>query len=398
MLSQKQLFLKHIAQTSDNPMLLEIERAKGVYMYGPNGKEYIDLISGISVCNLGHSHPAIVETVKTQAEKYMHLMVYGEFVQSPQVRFAETLTNMLPDNFENVYIVNSGSEATEGALKLAKRYTGRKKIISYKDAYHGSTHGALSIIGREEYKRPYRPLLPEVYSIEFNNFDDLTEIDTDTACVIIEPIQGEAGVVIPENDYLRVLRKRCDEVGALLIFDEVQTGFGRTGKMFAFEHFGVLPDIINFAKGIGGGMPIGAFASSQEIMSVFMNNPVLGHITTFGGHPVSCAAANALLKELNNNPQLITDAPRKGELFKSLLQHEMIESIHGIGLFLAITLKDSAKIFDVIFEAMNKGVILDPFLFKEDGIRISAPLIINDNQIKEACSRILRTLDSVMGK
>lgn len=395
MISHKQLFLNNLAQTSDNPMLLEIVKAEGVYLYDPKGKDYIDLISGISVCNLGHSHPKIVEAVQKQAASYMHLMVYGEFVQAPQVLFAEKLISMLPENFENVYVVNSGSEATEGALKLAKRYTGKRKIVACKNAYHGSTHGALSVMGDENFKRPFRPLLPEVYFIEFNNMYDLSTIDNDTACVIIEPIQGEAGIVLPNEGYLKALREKCNETGALLIFDEVQTAFGRTGKMFAFQHYNVIPDIINFAKGIGGGMPIGAFASSRKIMSAFMNNPVLGHITTFGGHPVSCAAALALLTELESNPELIELAQEKGNIFKSLLKHDQILSVHGIGLFLAITIKNPEKKFDIIFEAMKQGVILDPFLFKEDGIRISAPLIITEAQIIEACNRIIKTLDNI---
>ena len=291
MQSQRSLFLEHVAQTSDFPLCLEIEKAEGMYMYDVDGKKYMDLISGISVSNLGHCHSNVINAVKEQLEKYTYLMVYGEFVQSPQVKLAQLLTQQLPSSLSSCYFVNSGSEANEGAMKLAKRYTGRKEIISFKNAYHGSTQGCLSIIGNDEFKKPFEPLLPNITQLEFNNENDLAAITTKTACVIVEPIMGEAGVVAPKNDFLLKLRKKCTETGALLIFDEIQTGFGRTGKLFAFEHFNLIPDIITLAKAMGGGFPIGAFISSKEIMSSLKTNPILGHITTFGGHPISCAAA-----------------------------------------------------------------------------------------------------------
>ncbi|MFL5729514.1 MAG: aspartate aminotransferase family protein, partial [Cytophagaceae bacterium] len=285
-MTQRQLFLNHVAQTSTAPMMLEIERAEGIYMYGKDGKSYIDLISGIAVSNLGHCHPNVVKAVKEQAEKYMHLMVYGEFVQAPQVKLAEKICSTLPAQYDNVYFVNSGSEAVEGALKLAKRYTDRTEIVYFSNAYHGSTHGALSLNGNEYFKRKFRPLLPETRQLKFNDIEALTQISSQTAAVIIEPVQGEAGVRVPDLHFMKALEARCKEHNVLLIADEIQTGFGRTGKLWAFEHFDIRPDIILSAKGMGGGMPIGAFISSRDIMSVLSDNPVLGHITTFGGHPV----------------------------------------------------------------------------------------------------------------
>ncbi len=392
MINKKKLFLNNLAQTSDNPMLLEIEKASGVYMYRPDGSKVIDLISGVSVSVLGHNHPDVVKAVKNQVDKYMHLMVYGELIQTPQVELAHILNSILPENLNSVYLVNSGSEATEGAVKLAKRYTGRTKIIAFKNAYHGSTNGALSLLGNDYFKRNYFPLLPGVSFIEFNNAEDLLKINSETAAVIVEPIQGEAGIVMPENDFLKLLQSRCKETGALLIFDEVQTGFGRTGKMFAFEHYGVVPDILNLAKAFGAGMPLGAFISSKKIMSVLSNNPVLGHITTFGGHPVSCAAAVAMIKTLLNEKELIDSTDYKNKLFKKLLKHSRIKSVEGIGLYIAVDLGDSKIKEKLIYDCMNDGVLLDPFLFAPEKFRISPPLIINEEQIAEACKIILRNL------
>ncbi|WP_372756139.1 aspartate aminotransferase family protein, partial [Labilibaculum sp.] len=319
MITNRQLFLQHVATTSDFPIALEIERAEGIYMYSPEGKPYLDLVSGVSVSNLGHGHPRVRQAIKDQVDKYMHLMVYGEFIETPQVKLAKLLADNLPGNLNSVYFVNSGSEANEGAMKLAKRYTGRSEIIHFTRSYHGSTHGALSVLCDEEMKNAFRPLLPDIRMIEFGELADLDQITERTACVILEPIQSEGGMIIPSKEYIQTLRKRCTEMGALLIFDEVQMGFGRTGKLFAFEHFDVVPDILCLAKSMGGGMPIGAFISSKEILDSFKSKPMLGHITTFGGHPVCCAAANAALEVLLEE-NIVADVQRKGELFVSLLK------------------------------------------------------------------------------
>ena len=395
MISQRQLFLQYVGQTSDFPLQLEIERAEGIYMFDTNNKSYIDLISGVSVSNIGHVHPKVVKAVQDQAEKYMHLMVYGEYIQSPQVEFAQKLSGLIPDKLNSIYFVNSGSEAIEGALKLAKRYTGRSEIVSFNNAYHGSTHGALSVMGNEEFKNSFRPLLPGVKFIRFNIEDDFEHITNKTACVLVEPVQGEAGIRVPENNYLKKLRDRCDEVGALLIFDEIQTGFGRIGKLFAMMEYNVVPDIMTIAKGMGGGMPIGAFVSSKEIMSSFKTNPILGHITTFGGHPVSCAAANASLDVLVNE-NIIEDVNRKGELFKKYLNHPAIKEIHGLGLFMAVELGGFSEVKKVIDKAINKGLVTDWFLFHDSAFRIAPPLIINDNQIIDACNILNESIDEVL--
>jgi len=311
MLTLRQLFLANNAQTTDFPLLLEFERAEGVHLYDAEGKGYIDLISGIGVSNLGHSNPKVIQAIKDQVDRYMHLMVYGEYVQTPQVRFAQKLVSVLPDNLQAVYFVNSGAEAVEGALKLAKRYTGRQQIIACKNSYHGSTHGALSVMGNEDFKQAYRPLLPGVEFIRFNDIDDLQLITQQTACVIIETVQGEAGIRVPDLNYMQALRKRCDETGTLLILDEIQAAMGRTGKLFAFEHYGIVPDILLLAKALGGGMPIGAFVSSNQIMGALKENPMLGHITTFGGHPVCCAAGLAALEVLLDDNLVDTVAENK---------------------------------------------------------------------------------------
>lgn len=392
MISQRQLFLEHVGQTSDFPLQLEIERAQGIYMFDRNDKSYIDLISGVSVSNLGHVHPEVVKAIKKQVEKYMHLMVYGEYIQTPQVEFAKKLTNLLPEKLNSVYFVNSGSEAIEGALKLAKRYTGRSEMISFKNAYHGSTHGALSVMGNEEFKNSFRPLLPNVNFMNFNSIDDLNLISEKTACVLIEPIQGEAGIRLPHNDYLKKLRKKCDETGTLLIFDEIQTGFGRTGNLFAFQEYDVIPDIFTIAKGMGGGMPIGAFVSSNDIMSSFKTNPILGHITTFGGHPVSCAAACASLDVLLGE-NIIEKVKSKGELFKKYLIHPEIKEIRGVGLFMAVELRDFSQVKKVIDIAVEKGLVTDWFLFHDSAFRIAPPLIITEEQIKEACGILIESIE-----
>lgn len=394
MLTNRQLFLNNLAQTSDSPLALEITKAEGIYIYDFLGKQYIDLISGISVSNTGHRHPEVIKAIKDQADKYLHLMVYGEYVQSPQVKLAAKLADLLPEKLNNCYFVNSGSEAVEGALKLAKRFTGRKNIVAFVNAYHGSTHGSLSVIGRQDYQIPFGPLLPGVTHISFNSLDGLTEITDETACVIIEPVQGEAGIIPGTGEFLTALRNRCNETGALLIFDEIQTGLGRTGNMFFFEKFGVVPDILLLAKGLGGGMPIGAFISSREIMQTLTFNPVLGHITTFGGHPVSCAAALANI-EVIENEKLVESVESKSKLFIDLLSKgKSVSHIRSSGLMIALQLDNFAHVKRVIDRCIENGVIIDWFLFNDSSIRIAPPLTINEDQIKEACDIILDALQS----
>ncbi len=387
MLTNRQLFQKYLAPTSDAPVALEIERAEGVYMYDTQGKAYIDLISGVSVSNVGHRHPYVVNAIKNQLDQYMHLMVYGEYIQAPQVQLAKALVELLPKTLNSVYLVNSGSEANEGALKLAKRITGRPNLIGFKNAYHGSTHGALSLLGDELFKNAFRPLLPGVKLIQFNKIEDLVHIDEQTAAVLVEPIQGEAGIIEPKNEYLTLLRKRCDEVGAMLIFDEVQTAFGRTGKMFAFEHYGVSPDIITLAKGLGAGMPIGAFVASSEHMAMFTHQPILGHITTFGGHPVSAASALAGI-EVIRNENLIASVDEKGLKFKKGLTHTAFKSIRGKGLFLAVELESSGFLKRFFKLSLDAGVVFDWFLFEDRYFRISPPLTITFEEIDIVCQKL----------
>ncbi|MFA8434678.1 MAG: aspartate aminotransferase family protein [Marinifilaceae bacterium] len=396
MLTNRQLFLQHVGQCSDFPLAIEIERAEGVYMYSPEGKKYLDLISGVSVSNLGHGHPRVKQAVKDQVDKYMHLMVYGEIVESPQVRFAQMIAELLPASLSATYFVNSGSEANEGAMKLAKRFTGRSEIISFKNAYHGSTHGALSILGDEEMKNAFRPLLPDTRLLEFNNEADLQKITDRTACVVVEPIQAEAGFILPENNFLQKLRNRCDEVGALLVFDEVQMGFGRTGKFFAFEHYDVVPDILTLAKAMGGGMPVGAFISSKEIMDTLKTNPMLGHITTFGGHPVCCAAACASLEVLMEE-NIIDDVQRKGDLFMSLLgDHPAVKGFRNLGLFTAVEVGSQELMLEIMKNAIELGVLMDPFLYYEGAFRIAPPLVISDEEIREACDLLKKAMDMAL--
>lgn len=397
MLNNRQLFLLHLGQTSISPMMLEIVRAKGVFMFGPNGEKYFDLISGVSVSNTGHGHPRVIEAVKNQADLYMHLMVYGEIIQSPQVQYATRLTSFLPESLNTVYFVNSGSEAVEGALKLAKRFTGKSRIISFKNAYHGSTHGALSIQGSEVYRNAFRPLLPDTYQVSFNDDQALEEINENTACVIVEPVQAEAGIIFPENNFLKKLRDRCSSKGALLIFDEIQTGFGRLGHLFALNRFGVVPDILLLAKALGGGMPLGAFISSEEIMSSLVTNPSLGHITTFGGHPVCCAAGLASLDVITEE-KLVEECIGKSEIFKRELVHPLISEIRGEGLLLAVVLTDASLIHYIISHAPDFGLVLDYFLFCNNAFRIAPPLIINESEIVQACNQIKMLLDAAVSK
>ena len=392
MLSNRQLFLQNQAQTSDFPLMLEIEKAEGVYMYGPNNERYLDLISGIGVSNVGHRHPQVIKAIREQLDKYLHLMVYGEFVQAPQVQLAAALASTLPPHLNNTYLVNSGAEAVEGAIKLAKRYTGRTELIACYQAYHGSTHGALSLTGSENFKRAFRPLLPDVNHIHYNNPDDLTQITHRTAAVILETVQGEAGVRIPDKAYLQALRERCDQTGTLLILDEIQTGFGRTGTFWAFEQFGITPDILLCAKGMGGGMPIGAFISSSEIMAVLKNDPILGHITTFGGHPVSCAASLATLRVIQEE-NLLQDIPVKAALFRKLLVHPQIKAIRNCGLIMAAEFESFAVLKPIIDRAITKGILTDWFLFCDNAMRIAPPLTITTAQIEEACALILEAIE-----
>lgn len=392
MLTNRQLFLQHLGQTSVAPMMLEIVRAEGIYMFGPKGEKYIDLISGVAVSNTGHCHPKVVEAVKTQVDLYMHLMVYGEFIQNPQVRYAERLTAILPAVLNSCYFVNSGSEAVEGAIKLAKRFTGKSRIIYFKNSYHGSTHGALSVQGSEIYRNAFRPLLPDTHQLDFNDEKSLDSIDSKTACVIVEPVQGEAGIIFPENDFLLKIRSRCTITGALLIFDEIQTGFGRLGHMFAIDRFKVIPDILLLAKALGGGMPLGAFISSSEIMSSLVTNPSLGHITTFGGHPVCCAAGLASLNVIIEE-NLAGQSNQKSALFKRELIHPLISEVRGEGLFLAVQLTDPVYVPYIIAHAPDYGLVLDYFLFCADSFRIAPPLIINEDEIALACNLLKKLLD-----
>lgn len=391
-MNNRQLFLSHLAQTTDFPLMIEVEKAEGVYLYGPNGEKYIDLISGIGVSNVGHRHPKVLQAIQEQLDKYLHLMVYGEYVQSPQVQLAKALCETLPPSLDNVYLVNSGSEAVEGALKLAKRYTNRREIISCVNAYHGSSHGSLSVGGNEIFKRAYRPLLPGIRNIRFGELDDLEFISADTAAIILETVQGEAGVRIAEYGYFQALRKRCNETGTLLILDEIQAGFGRTGTFWAFEQFCIVPDILVCAKGMGGGMPIGAFIANKEIMGVFKNNPLLGHITTFGGHPVSASASLATIKVIREE-NLLAGVESKANLFKELLRHPRIKSIRHKGLMMAVEFESFEVLKPIIDRAIEKGVITDWFLFCDDAMRIAPPLTISEKEIREACAKIFAAIE-----
>ena len=397
MILRKQ-FLQHVAQTSPSPMLVEVERAEGSCFYTPEGKRYYDLVAGVSVSNVGHCNPVVVEAVQQQAARYMHVMVYGELVEAPQVEYARRIAELLPDPLESVYFLNSGAEAVEGALKLAKRYTGRTELISFRRAYHGSTHGAMSMMGTpegEEWKAAFRPLLPDVQSLEFNDFEQLKRITTRTAAVLVEPVQGEAGVRLPREGFLEALRERCDEVGALLIFDEIQTGFGRAGEIFACVKYGVTPDIVCLAKALGGGMPLGAFVSTTEIMSTLSHSPVLGHITTFGGHPVCCAAGLAALNYIEAN-DLHHKAEEKGAMFERLLaDHQQVLEIRRAGMLLAIELGVPDKLYRLMELFKEAGVMSDWFLYCDTAFRISPPLTISEAEIEECCQIIRRCLDEL---
>ena len=390
-MNTRQLFQKHLAQTSPAPVGLHITKAEGNYLYDAEGNKYLDLIGGISVSNIGHGHPNVVAAIKEQVDKYMHVMVYGELVQSPQVEYAQLLTQHLPPNLDCVYFTNSGAEATEGAIKLARRVTGKTDIIGCNNAYHGNTTGALSLMGDEYWRNAFRPLIPGVWHYDYNSNELLDAISDQTACVIIETIQAEAGVIEPDRAWLKALRQRCSDTGALLIFDEIQCGFGRTGKLWGFEHYDIIPDIVLLGKALGGGMPLGAFIASYELMQTLTNNPVLGHITTFGGHPVCCAAGMAAMKVLLDGP-LINEVAAKGTLFHTLLKHPKIKAIRSKGLLMAIELESSQHVMDTLQKCLERHLFSDWFLFAPNCIRIAPPLTITSEEIENACKIILNCL------
>ena len=388
----KELFIKHQGQTTPYPSCIEVESAKGVYITDTSGKSYLDLVAGISACTLGHCHPRVLKAVQDQAEKYMHVMVYGEFIQNPQLELAKKLASLLPESLNCTYFVNSGVEAIEASMKLAKRYTGRSEIISCKNSYHGSTQGALSIMGNETYKNKFRPLVPDCNQIRYNDQSSIEYITKKTAAVVLEPVQGASGFITPTNNFLNAVRAKCDEVGALLIFDEIQTCFGRTGKLFGFETYNVIPDVLCMAKGMGGGMPIGSFTTSSELMHSLRENPKLGHITTFGGHPIACAAALATLNELCET-DLIKNVSTKESLFRSVLIHPKIKEIRGVGLMLALEFEDAEICQKVVNIGLERGILSFFFLFTDTAVRLSPPLTISEEEIRVAGKIICNILD-----
>ena len=393
-MTNRQIFLSHVAQTSDAPIALEIVRAKGIYMWDVNGKEYIDLIAGFSVANIGHGNAAVIKAVQQQAEHYMHLIVYGEFIETPQVAYAQMLTQHLPATLNSVYFTNSGAEATEGAMKLAKRVTGRSKIIACNKAYHGSTQGALSVMGDEYWRNAFRPLLPNIYHVDYGSQELISAIDGQTACVIIETVQAESGVNRTPVGWLAALRQACDKHCALLIFDEIQAGFGRTGSLWAFEQYGVVPDILLLGKALGGGMPLGAFIANKSLMATLTYNPVLGHITTFGGHPVSCAAGLAAMQYLLES-KMIDAVKNKEDLFISLLHHPLIVSVRSAGLWLAVQFDSYETCKKVIDGCIDRGVVTDWFLFASNCLRIAPPLIITAEEIRHCCNIIVESCEEI---
>lgn len=393
-MTQRQLFLHHVAQTSDAPLCFEVSKANGVYLYDAQGKKHIDLIGGISVCNVGHGNQHVIEAIKKQVDDYLHVMVYGEVIQSPQVQYATALASRLPSSLQSIYFTNSGSEATEGAMKLAKRVTGRSKMISFKKAYHGSTQGALSVMGSEYWQQAFRPLLPDIFQFQYNSAEVLSHIDEHTACIILEPVQSEAGVLIPDQAWLKAIRTKCDETGCLLIFDEIQTAFGRTGTLFRFEAIDVIPDILLLGKALGGGMPLGAFVSSKSHMDTFTHHPVLGHITTFGGHPVSCAAGLAAWQYLQTS-QIVTQVSEHEKLFTSLLKHPSIIKLNSCGLLMALHFDSYETNKKIIDACIAKGVFTDWFLFASNAMRIAPPLTINEEEIRMACAIILEAINEI---
>lgn len=396
-ISNRQLFLNHIGQVSPKPMELEIVKASGIYLSDTAGSSFIDFISGISVSNVGHCHPHVVKAIRKQSETYMHLMVYGEYVQGPQIELAKALTDLLPENLNSVFYTNSGTESTEGALKLAKRVTGKTELICFKDSYHGSSHGSLSVMGNEEFKQAFRPLLPDVRILEYNSIEDVNSyITSKTAAVILEPVQSETGYTVADNEFLIAIRKKCDEHGALLILDEIQNGFGRSGTFFAFEQTGITPDILLLAKGMGGGLPIGCFISSLKLLNEFTHNPVLGNINTFGGNAVCCAASLACLETIQSE-KLMDSIEDKSNLIRSLLVHPAIKKIKGKGFMLSLDFEDTDLNFKIIETCIKNGLIVDWFLFNTHSMRIAPPLIITEAEIKMACKIIIDSIDEVLG-
>jgi len=390
----KNKFFKYQAQTTNNPIGLEILKAEGSYIYDKNNKKYLDFVAGVSASNLGHKNKKIKDAVIDQIEKYWHVMVYGEFIQEPTIKLCELISENLPNSLSNTYLTNSGTEAVEAAMKLAKRVTGRSQFVAAKNGYHGNTQGAMSVMGFEERKRAYRPLIPNINFVEFNNESNISIINNKTAAVILETIQGGAGFILPKKNYLKKIKNQCDKVGALLILDEIQPGIGRTGKLFAFEHYGIIPDILVYGKGLGGGFPIGALSSSYENMSLFKENPVLGHITTFGGHPVISAAAYANLKETLDSG-LMSLVSKKEKLFRKYLKHELIQEVRGKGLMLALILKEKKITSKLVTKSLEKGLILFYLLFETKAVRITPPLTVSDQEIKIGCKIILEVLDEI---
>ncbi len=394
-ISNKELFLQHVAQTSAAPIGLEMKNASGIHIWDVEGKKYTDLISGFSVCNIGHSHPDVVKAVQEQAAEYMHLIVYGEFVESPQVQYAKLLTDHLPASLNCVYFTNSGAEATEGAMKLAKRITGRSKIIAFNKAYHGSTQGALSIMGGEYWRNAFRPLLPDILHFDYNDDAVLASIDSSVACVVLETVQAESGITVPRKEWLQAIRRKCNEHCVLLVFDEIQAGFGRTGSLWAFEQFDVVPDILLLGKALGGGMPLGAFIADKKLMSTLTYNPVLGHITTFGGHPVSCAAGKAAFEVLLRD-ELIQNVHHKGKILQEQLKHAAIMSINACGLWMSLKFKDDVTNQKIAHQCVKNGLVTDWFLFAPDRLRIAPPLIISEDELIEVGATIMKSIDEVV--
>ncbi|MBS1580257.1 MAG: aspartate aminotransferase family protein [Bacteroidetes bacterium] len=394
-MSHKQLFLNHVAQTSPAPIGIEMVKAEGIYLYDVNNKKYIDAISGFSVANIGHSNKEVINAVKQQAEQYMHLIVYGEFIQQPQVSYAKLLVDNLPETLNCIYFTNSGAEATEGAIKLAKRFSNRSKIIAFNNSYHGSTQGALSVMGSEYWRNAYRPLLPNVYHFNFNSEDAINAIDENTACVILEIVQAEAGIIQPNINWIKQIQKKCNEKNVLLIVDEIQSGFGRTGTLFAFEQFNIMPDILLLGKALGGGMPLGAFIADKKLMNTLTNNPVLGHITTFGGHPVSCAAGKAAMEFLLKE-NLIHSIKEKEKILKQGLQHKKIKAVRTSGLWAAVEFDSFETNHAVIQKCIGNGVITDWFLFADNCLRIAPPLIITKEELIMLCKIVQQSIDEAL--
>lgn len=395
-MNAKDEFLKYVAQTSPFPVTIEVSHAEGSFIYDTNGKAYADMVAGLAVTNIGHRHPKVINAIQAQLDKYLHVMPYGEFIQSPQVDLAKKLNSILPDGLDVSYFVNSGTEANEAALKLAKRYTGRRKIVSCLKSYHGSTHGSLSVSGNEKKKYAFRPLLPEVYFMRFNEIEDLDIIDTDTACVILETIQGDAGVRIPSRAFMQALRKKCDETGALLILDEIQAGFGRTGKLFGFQHFDIVPDILTIAKSMAGGMAMGAFISSGEIMKSLISDPILGHITTFGGHPVCCAAAIGNIEALESE-NMVATSEAKGALLESCINHPSILEIRRIGLMFAVEFASADVVYKIVDRCLEKGIITFYFLSCPESFRLAPPLNMSDEELLAAGKTINEVISEICG-